>query len=146
MGCKAAATATTQETGLKAGHHKIHRLDEGAGGFADDQFSVIEMVRQFRAGEFWPVFCKVLKNRQAVMWRAHLVMDTLLSVFYVIMAVYGYWQWHRGQTGDTEEHLEVAEEARPFGLDDAKGRTRLGVDQPRRRKGWIEHLGRCCEA
>jgi hypothetical protein len=39
MGCKAAATATTQETDLKVGHHKIHGLDEGAGGFADDQFS-----------------------------------------------------------------------------------------------------------
>jgi nicotinamide mononucleotide transporter len=38
----------------------------------------------------------------AVMWRAHLVMDTLLSAFYVIMAVYGYWQWHKGQTGEGE--------------------------------------------
>lgn len=34
-----------------------------------------------------------------VMWRAHLVMDTWLSVFYVVMAVYGYWQWRRGQSG-----------------------------------------------
>lgn len=33
-----------------------------------------------------------------VMWRAHLVMDTLLSAFYVVMAVYGYWQWLRGQS------------------------------------------------
>jgi nicotinamide mononucleotide transporter len=37
-----------------------------------------------------------------VMWRAHLVMDTLLSVFYVAMAVYGYWQWRRGQSRDGE--------------------------------------------
>ena len=37
-----------------------------------------------------------------VMWRAHLVMDTWLSVFYVVMAVYGYWQWRRSQTGDGE--------------------------------------------
>jgi nicotinamide mononucleotide transporter len=37
-----------------------------------------------------------------VMWRAHLVMDTLLSVFYVVMAVYGYWQWLRGQSKDGE--------------------------------------------
>lgn len=36
----------------------------------------------------------------AVMWRAQLVMDTLLSVFYVIMAVYGYWQWQRGKTDE----------------------------------------------
>jgi nicotinamide mononucleotide transporter len=34
-----------------------------------------------------------------VMWRAHLVMDAWLSVFYVAMAVYGYWQWRRGQSG-----------------------------------------------
>jgi nicotinamide mononucleotide transporter len=37
-----------------------------------------------------------------VMWRAGLVMDTLLSVFYVGMAVYGYWQWRSGQTSDGE--------------------------------------------
>ena len=37
-----------------------------------------------------------------VMWRAGLVMDTLLSVFYIIMAVYGYWQWQRGQAVDGE--------------------------------------------
>lgn len=35
-----------------------------------------------------------------VMWRAHLVMDTWLNVFYVIMAVYGYLQWRRGQTDE----------------------------------------------
>ena len=40
-----------------------------------------------------------------VMWRAHLVMDTLLSVFYVIMAVYGYWQWRRGQATDGDLHI-----------------------------------------
>lgn len=37
-----------------------------------------------------------------VMWRAHLVMETLLSVFYIVMAIYGYWQWRRGQAGDGE--------------------------------------------
>ncbi len=37
-----------------------------------------------------------------VMWRANLMMETLLSVFYVAMAVYGYWQWRRGQAGDGE--------------------------------------------
>jgi nicotinamide mononucleotide transporter len=37
-----------------------------------------------------------------VMWRAGLVMDTLLSMFYVIMAVYGYRQWQRGQADDGE--------------------------------------------
>jgi len=37
-----------------------------------------------------------------VMWRAGLVMDTLLSVFYIVMAGYGYWQWRRGQSDDGE--------------------------------------------
>jgi nicotinamide mononucleotide transporter len=37
-----------------------------------------------------------------VMWRAGLVMDTLLSVFYVVMAIYGYWQWRQGQASDGE--------------------------------------------
>lgn len=37
-----------------------------------------------------------------VMWRAQLVMDTLLSVFYAVMAVYGYWQWRRGQSAGGE--------------------------------------------
>lgn len=37
-----------------------------------------------------------------VMWQAHLVMDTWLSVFYVGMAIYGYWQWRRGQSRDGE--------------------------------------------
>ena len=37
-----------------------------------------------------------------VMWRAGLVMDTLLSVFYIAMAVYGYWEWRRGQASDGE--------------------------------------------
>ena len=35
-----------------------------------------------------------------VMWRAQLVMDTWLSVFYVAMAVYGYWQWRKGRAAD----------------------------------------------
>jgi len=35
-----------------------------------------------------------------VMWRAHLVMDTWLNGFYIVMAGYGYWQWRRGQTND----------------------------------------------
>lgn len=35
-----------------------------------------------------------------VMWRAQLLMDTWLSVFYVAMAVYGYWQWRRGRAAD----------------------------------------------
>lgn len=33
-----------------------------------------------------------------VMWRAGLVMDTVLSVFYVVMAVYGWWQWQQAKS------------------------------------------------
>lgn len=56
------------------------------------------------ARSLWCWLCAFISSAcyVVVMWRAHLVMDTLLSVFYVVMAVYGYWQWRRGQTGDGE--------------------------------------------
>jgi nicotinamide mononucleotide transporter len=41
-----------------------------------------------------------------VMWRAGLIMDTLLSVFYAAMAVYGWWQWHIGTTAQGELAME----------------------------------------
>ena len=37
-----------------------------------------------------------------LMARTGLVMDTLLQVYYLVMAVYGYVQWRRGQTSSGE--------------------------------------------
>lgn len=53
------------------------------------------------ARSMWCWLCAFISSAcyVVVMWRAHLVMDTWLSVFYVVMAIYGYWQWRRGRTG-----------------------------------------------
>ncbi len=56
------------------------------------------------ARSLWCWLCAFISSAcyVVVMWRAHLVMETWLSVFYVAMAVYGYWQWRRGQSGNGE--------------------------------------------
>ncbi|MGC3980863.1 MAG: nicotinamide riboside transporter PnuC [Steroidobacteraceae bacterium] len=53
------------------------------------------------ARSMWCWLCAFISSvcYVVVMWRAHLVMDAWLSVFYVVMAVYGYWQWRQGQIG-----------------------------------------------
>ncbi len=35
-----------------------------------------------------------------VYFHARLYMDSALNVFYAVMAVYGFWQWSRGQAGE----------------------------------------------
>jgi nicotinamide mononucleotide transporter len=56
------------------------------------------------ARNLWCWLCAFISSvcYVVVMWRAQLVMDTWLSVFYVVMAVYGYWQWRRGQSQSGE--------------------------------------------
>ncbi|MFT5144470.1 MAG: nicotinamide mononucleotide transporter [Thalassolituus oleivorans] len=36
-----------------------------------------------------------------VFWNVSLVMESALNVFYMAMAVYGWWEWTRGGSGDT---------------------------------------------
>lgn len=35
-------------------------------------------------------------------WNAQLLMESALQVYYLIMAVYGWWQWQHGPQGDSE--------------------------------------------
>ena len=41
-----------------------------------------------------------------LMARASLYMQTLLQVFYLVMAVYGYWEWRRGENHEGEMAVE----------------------------------------
>lgn len=38
-------------------------------------------------------------------WNVSLLMDSALSVFYLLMAVYGWWEWQRG--GETHHGVEI---------------------------------------
>src|SRR5690606_10392915 len=38
----------------------------------------------------------------ALFWNVQLLMESALNVYYMAMAVYGWWQWRHGGTGDTE--------------------------------------------
>jgi nicotinamide mononucleotide transporter len=35
-------------------------------------------------------------------WNVNLLMESALQLYYLGMAVYGWWHWHRGSNGDTE--------------------------------------------
>jgi nicotinamide mononucleotide transporter len=39
-------------------------------------------------------------------WQANLVMESALQVYYLVMAVYGYWQWRSGAQG-AERHIQT---------------------------------------
>ncbi len=56
------------------------------------------------ARSLWCWLCAFISSvcYVVVMWHKELVMETWLSVFYVAMAVYGYLQWRRGQSGSGE--------------------------------------------
>ncbi|UZJ44662.1 nicotinamide riboside transporter PnuC [Marinimicrobium sp. C6131] len=38
----------------------------------------------------------------ALYWNVSLLMESALNVYYMVMAVYGWWQWRHGGRGDTE--------------------------------------------
>ncbi len=38
-------------------------------------------------------------------WQVSLLMESLLNVFYMVMAVYGWWQWRRG--GESHEGVKI---------------------------------------
>lgn len=50
----------------------------------------------------WCWLCALLSSAiyTVLMLETGLVMDTLLQVYYLVMAVYGYWQWKHGQVAD----------------------------------------------
>ncbi len=39
-------------------------------------------------------------------WRVNLLMESALQVYYLVMAVYGWWQWQHGREGDGQ--LEIS--------------------------------------
>ena len=55
-------------------------------------------IRESRAC-WWAAFASSLLY-VAVLFRAHLYMESVLNVFYAGMAVYGWWQWRGGRRGD----------------------------------------------
>ena len=54
-------------------------------------------IRESRAC-WWAAFASSLLY-VAVLFRAHLYMESVLNVFYAGMAVYGWWQWRGGRRG-----------------------------------------------
>jgi len=55
-------------------------------------------IRESRAC-WWAAFASSLLY-VAVLFRAHLYMESVLNVFYAGMAAYGWWQWRGGRRGD----------------------------------------------
>ena len=43
----------------------------------------------------------------AMLWRVDLLMDTALNGFYLVMAVYGYWQWRYGGNNKRARAIRV---------------------------------------
>jgi len=41
-------------------------------------------------------------------WQVNLVMESALQVYYLVMAVYGWWQWGGGNKGGTRAELQIS--------------------------------------
>ncbi len=50
----------------------------------------------------WPAALIGTGTGILVFWDASLIMESGLNVFYLVMALYGWWQWQRGGLNDTK--------------------------------------------
>jgi len=41
-------------------------------------------------------------------WEVRLLMESALQVYYLVMAVYGWWHWRRGESNDTGTNNELS--------------------------------------
>ena len=53
----------------------------------------------------WPFAFISTAASMIMLWQVSLLMDSALNLFYLVMAVYGYWQWRYG--GQDHSHREV---------------------------------------
>lgn len=51
----------------------------------------------------WP--CAFISTATAIVlfWKSSLPMESALNVFYLVMAIYGFWQWQNGDKNSTEK-------------------------------------------
>lgn len=60
----------------------------------------------------WPCAFVSTSIYTGLFWHVSLVMDSMLNIYYIIMAVYGYWMWQgkklsSGNNGMSEMHIPI---------------------------------------
>jgi len=69
-------------------------------GFVTGAASVLLAVRQ--SAWNWPVGIANNAFFLILFWRANLYADAVLQIVYIVISIFGWWNWLRGGTGHTE--------------------------------------------
>lgn len=66
-------------------------------------FAIAYLVLAVRQSSWcWPCGFASTAIYTVLFWNVQLLMESALNVYYMAMAVYGWWQWRHGGKGDTE--------------------------------------------
>jgi len=70
-------------------------------------FGLIYVILAARENSWcWPAAFIGTATAVVLLWNVSLLMDSALNVYYLAMAVFGWWQWRRGGSNDSELSIQ----------------------------------------